>query len=771
MFSSQQYSGFDPRSIPGCQFWLDAVDSNTFTFSSGSNIATWRDKSQNAITGTAVNSPTRVANTINGLPTVEFNGASTHYINYGNNFNLGSGSFYIFAVVKYNNTGSGTIIAKSLYAAGTGRWALGRIGEIVPNAMLLLVDVGGGGFTTSYSDTSTSPQLVCAYSDRQSRYLRQNGTQRGSNIFENNTPLDSTIPLFVGAYQNASGGAPPISAFNLTGNIGEIIVYTGSTLTLFQLQSIEGYLTWKWGLNTSLPTGHVSKSNPVAVRTFQPIDVSGCFLWLDGADARTVGVSGTNVTAWNDKSGMGNNLTTISATPPTYSSTTGAITFTAANQTAIRGALTSSITNPITTFVVCLITSAGVDGGRNLLNFGTSGSSASFFAGQYNLVSTPTGSPAFYTYANNGQNPTGQGINVQTYIPTTYNTIGIFANSSTYSGTNLTNNTFLNGNTSTYSAVNTTWTVASPYVTTASYVAIGNDTAGTGGTGGSFNGNIYEVLAFSKTLSTSERQQIEGYLAAKWGLSSSLPTTQPFYLLRSIPSTPIFTPTALSGLEFWFDAADNSTITTSPSFVWSNKGLTSGSNITVFSGTPISGTVTQNGANLVSLSNGTQLIFTGAFPTQVRTRFIATKPTSSSETSLLFQNRAASSGNDYIGVGTTLLEVAQGVSTNMQSATISSQSNVFNIYTFMNASTSGSNRLAITGSNLTLTTSVAASGYNTASATNYINHTNSQDLGEWISYNRELTTSEIAQVEGYLAWKWGLQNSLPTTHPYYKFRP
>jgi hypothetical protein len=38
-------------------------------------------------------------------------------------------------------------------------------------------------------------------------------------------------------------------------------------------------------------------------------------------------------------------------------------------------------------------------------------------------------------------------------------------------------------------------------------------------------------------------------------------------------------------------------------------------------------------------------------------------------------------------------------------------------------------------------------------------------------YNSSLTTTEIKKVEGYLAWKWGLNTSLPTTHPYYSRNP
>jgi hypothetical protein len=44
-------------------------------------------------------------------------------------------------------------------------------------------------------------------------------------------------------------------------------------------------------------------------------------------------------------------------------------------------------------------------------------------------------------------------------------------------------------------------------------------------------------------------------------------------------------------------------------------------------------------------------------------------------------------------------------------------------------------------------------------------------LGEIVYYNRVLTTQERQQLEGYLLWKWGLTTSLPSTHPYAKFRP
>jgi hypothetical protein len=45
------------------------------------------------------------------------------------------------------------------------------------------------------------------------------------------------------------------------------------------------------------------------------------------------------------------------------------------------------------------------------------------------------------------------------------------------------------------------------------------------------------------------------------------------------------------------------------------------------------------------------------------------------------------------------------------------------------------------------------------------------DIYEHIIFRYALTDQAIYQIEGYLAWKWGINSSLPTTHPYYKIRP
>jgi hypothetical protein len=65
-------------------------------------------------------------------------------------------------------------------------------------------------------------------------------------------------------------------------------------------------------------------------------------------------------------------------------------------------------------------------------------------------------------------------------------------------------------------------------VATQSAVAL-NPFVGTGTAALSATGFIYEFLNFNRSLSVPERQQIEGYLAWKWGTQANLPVSHPYY--------------------------------------------------------------------------------------------------------------------------------------------------------------------------------------------------------------------------------------------------
>ena len=59
----------------------------------------------------------------------------------------------------------------------------------------------------------------------------------------------------------------------------------------------------------------------------------------------------------------------------------------------------------------------------------------------------------------------------------------------------------------------------------------------------------------------------------------------------------------------------------------------------------------------------------------------------------------------------------------------------------------------------------------TAGSAGVIASTKSGLYAEILFYSGVLSKTQYQQVEGYLAWKWGLQTSLPASHPYAKFPP
>jgi hypothetical protein len=49
-------------------------------------------------------------------------------------------------------------------------------------------------------------------------------------------------------------------------------------------------------------------------------------------------------------------------------------------------------------------------------------------------------------------------------------------------------------------------------------------------------GQIAEILSFNVPLNDNNRQQIEGYLAWKWGFNKSLPEGHPYFLFPPVPT-------------------------------------------------------------------------------------------------------------------------------------------------------------------------------------------------------------------------------------------
>jgi hypothetical protein len=312
-----------------------------------------------------------------------------------------------------------------------------------------------------------------------------------------------------------------------------------------------------------------------------------------------------------------------------------------------------------------------------------------------------------------------------------------------------------------------------------------------GGPSNYFSGSISELLIYASTLSAAQRQQVEGYLIQKWGLSAQTLSNHQYKLISPASVVP-FQPANISTPLVWFDAADTSTISFSTGSVvarWLNKG-SSGANATALVGSLTSGITTLNGLNLVNCPASANLGFTVGIPNQPRAWFAVFRLTSQLTTTGTTQyfaliNQTTGSGQDAISgpmsptnIATNTYSIGEGstgLGTNINTVTAPNGFNVMKQYGYINsAASTSSNFITVNGSPMTLSTSLAASGYTTTSVLytfGDIYGGSGADIAEVILFNTELTTPQRQQIEGYLGWKWGIGNTLPATHPYYKYPP
>ena len=231
---------------------------------------------------------------------------------------------------------------------------------------------------------------------------------------------------------------------------------------------------------------------------FLPTLIPGCGLWLDAADQSSMTLSGSNVTQWRDKSGNGNNSTSSSATYTTGINGLGSM-----NNPTISGPITNSGSSIVDFFIVATLSATGSPyynmlalNAASVVNFYAAGT---LFACYYG----GTNPPQFYSHMSGNLSLSSTGVVNKPYIFNAFQ--------SGTSGTTVFNGT-------SQGAVTTpgnTFTYTNYYI---GPVAIAS----------AWLGNICEILVFNSILTPSQRQKIEGYLAHKWGIQSTLPTGHPY---------------------------------------------------------------------------------------------------------------------------------------------------------------------------------------------------------------------------------------------------
>jgi hypothetical protein len=726
---------FDPRSVGGCQLWLDAADSLTVTGTT--TVTQWSDKSGNARhLGVGSGTTSYSSSAINLAASYMFVTSDVNLTN-----------LTVFIVAKTINVGNQTVF-EARPNSGFDYNSVDGFSFFMDNQTgIRFYGQQSTGQFLNFSVNTATPQVFSFQSTGTSVSGWYNGTsQTGGTLTTSRT---STAKGFsIGGSWNGSS----YDTLNAYASIYEAIVYN-TALTTSQRQQVEGYLAHKWGLRSSLPSTHSFYSIKPHLRIFQPSDFSDLSVWFDASDTSTITGTST-VTAWRDKSSNSWNATTLIGTAPTNTTVNGlnAVSFSGASTLTVSNVAFSSIQSRAVFVVYRVPTST-----PNYISFFSTQWSGGNNQGGHNNLIYPSG---------------GGGPFLQSY--------GLGGLVYTFLGTSSAPSTI--GTTAQFAIINSAFSTTSNVVTLngTSYtldngmIAAGYSTS----TVTYYIGNSYpqpyilcEYIMYQREFTQSERQIVEGYLANKWGIRSTLPSTHPFKTFPASASLP-FLPTNISGCQLWLDGADPAGTGTPPTngstvSTWVDKSG-NGRNATTYSGT-----ITYSSSLNALLFSDSGLQTSIVTPTnRVGSGFFVVKVTDGSSVGSfgVFQGSGLGQGgrefrNDG---GTTLRTVKENLLDMFFSGTT-----VLNSLMIVGYVDDGTNLTHCVNGTLYTTTNTTT--FNSGTTILIGKSFNGEYLigyiHEVVLFNTTVTSAQRQQVEGYLANKWGLQRSLPTTHAFYKFSP
>lgn len=234
-----------PAIISGLSLWLDGSD-NTTVVKSGANVTQWKDKSTNAYT--AVNSGTITTSTLNSKQVINFA---------ANRMTINSFSFRTrFTMIFLVNTNSSSSRGFMMYQRPSGY----NFYIYTANCNLLFLNPGGDIYDGTITGCSGSPVQTNQWTIFSIGY-DGNTNRRAVNYAVNGTPR-TTIPFSLFPTDNSQSLLLTMndSTFGDTTLLAEVIYYNES-ITTANRQLMEGYLAWKWGIQSVLPANHPYKNN------------------------------------------------------------------------------------------------------------------------------------------------------------------------------------------------------------------------------------------------------------------------------------------------------------------------------------------------------------------------------------------------------------------------------------------------------------------------------------------------------------------------------
>ena len=478
-FMRKKIPTFSPTNISGCQVWFDAADPSTVIAPNGP-VLSWTSKGAASMTAT----PSGTAPTYtkyNGFPGIAFNGTSTKMTT-PTTYSFGTtGSTWIAVSVNFSPISSTLPPDASVVVAAAGAPERAIRYNSTTSATSYSIHTG-----TLRQDTGNNTNGIRGFIDTAAAF---NAYTNGTNTASNTT----AVTFQAGSNQGLIMGQWNIGWLN--GFIFEILIYNRA-LSLSEYQQVEAYLAQKWGYKDLLPIGHpgttsiivpqVSKivSRPVLYyKNYQLTQIPGCLLWLDAADPAATGSVGTAITSWKDKSGNNNHFTVTSGTATVIQD--GPYTVVGI-PTGTLLTSTNTIVTTANTTVFAVFKSTNTAYMMFLAFSGLLSGDLSIRCSSY--VVPPGGST--------NSNDLFNGVTM--YVDGNINT---------------------SANMSTYRIISGTMSTSGTTAVTISSTAFSS--------GRMFIGNVAEIVMYSGPLTTAQRQNVESYLANKWGMVSRLPAAHP----------------------------------------------------------------------------------------------------------------------------------------------------------------------------------------------------------------------------------------------------
>ena len=228
----------------GLVMWMDAADDTTFSYSSGTSVSQWRDKSglnNHANQSVVGNQPSR-STFNNSRKSVNFVSSGVDYLLVSANSNLAlPGDASIFIVYKpATQTTAYAVLIDNYHGQGGAKGFV--IQRVATNSQFYYGNGNGSGFV----DTSASPWT---YTDNVIQLLSLNkasstgtpyisGTAQTSRTVHANTVQDTT-GLAIGTW--GLGGR------EYNGDMCEILIFNRS-LSSTEMKQVHTYLGQKWGI-------------------------------------------------------------------------------------------------------------------------------------------------------------------------------------------------------------------------------------------------------------------------------------------------------------------------------------------------------------------------------------------------------------------------------------------------------------------------------------------------------------------------------------------